>query len=110
MVQHLNTPALKKQWVLDAQWTDCPPEIVDIVKALWAHHGLANDVYMLRHDLRYYQSCEDDGFECEVFRWGDTKEEQKGWVKEPMSLKPLIEYIKSAGIPEDEEFIIHWWW
>ena len=110
MVQRINVPAFKKQWVLDAQWTDCPPEVVEIVEALWRFHELGNDKYILRYDLNYYQELEDEGFNAEVFKWGEAPEDRIGWIKEPMSLKPLINYVKAAGLADDEEFIIHWWW
>lgn len=103
MVQHMNVPALKKQWVLDAQWTDCPPEVEEVVRALWRAYELGNDNYMLRLTVDQFEQFEEEGFETEV--WEDTK-----WIKKPISLKPLIDYIRDAGIPDDEQVIIHWWW
>lgn len=120
MVQHMNTPALKKQWVLDAQWTDCPENIEAIIEHLWRYHELGNDNYMLRRSVNDFLEMAgiiDEGqdesvveIEVEQWLWGDTEEEQKGWVKAPVNLKPLIDFIRSAGIPDDEAVIIHWWW
>lgn len=102
-------PALHKMWVLDAQWTDIPPEVEEVVKNLWRYHELGNDRYMLR------QSIEDlletnEGFVCDQWLWGKTPEEQLGWVPTPSSLLPLVEYLREKGIPDDEQIIIHWWW
>lgn len=110
MVQHMNNPAMRQMWVLDAQWTDCPLEIEEIVKALWRHYELGNDRYMLRNSMETFLEMEEDGFQREVFKWGETPEQQLGWVKEPMSLMPLVDYVRSKGIPDNEEIIIHWWW
>lgn len=110
MVQHVNVPALKQQWVLDAQWTDCPVEIEEIVKNLWRYHELGNDNYMLRRSINDFLEIEQDGFEVEQWFWGETEEEKKGWVVAPASLQPLIDYLREKGIPDDEDIIIHWWW
>jgi len=110
MVQPMDTPALHKMWVLDAQWTDCPPEVVEIIRNLWGYYELGNDRYMLRRSVNDLLEQHEDGFECEQWFWGATPEEQKGWVVAPCSLQPLIDYLRAAGIPDDEEIIIHWWW
>lgn len=110
MTQHTNKPALHKMWVLDAQWTDLPKDIEDIISNLWGYHGLGNDNYMLRRSINNFVDQEKDGFECEQWFWGETQEEQKGWVVSSCSLQPLIDYLREKEIPDDEEIIIHWWW
>lgn len=108
MVQHVNVPAFKKQWVLDAQWTDCPPEIEEIVKALWRQLEFGNDHFMFRTSAR---DLADWDLENETFEPApELGEHRHKWVKRPMDITPLVEYIKQAGIPEDEQIIIHWWW
>jgi hypothetical protein len=106
---YMNNPALHKMWVLDAQWTDIPLEVEEVVKNLWRFYELGNDNYVLRKSREDLQEL-GEGFECEQWVWGKTPEEQKGWVKRPTSLVPLIDYLREKGVPADEEVIIHWWW
>ena len=110
MVQVMNVPALKKQWVLDAQWTDCPVDVEEVIKNLWRTYELGNDHYMLRISIKDLQEKEDSGYEAEKWFWGEKDEDKKGWITVPSSLMPLIQYIRDAGIPDDEQIIIHWWW
>lgn len=42
-----DTPkALRKEWFLDAQWTDLPVEVENDIKRLWRARKLGNDDYM----------------------------------------------------------------
>jgi len=120
MVQHLNVPALTKQWVLDAQWTDCPTEVEAAVKHLWRRYELRNDHCMLRlsvndlFEMAEVPEGETNPTEVTItvkqWFWGETDEEKKGWVKAPADLKPLTDYLRENGIPDDQQVIIHWWW
>lgn len=112
MTQHMDTPALKKQWVLDAQWTDCPEEVKQVVQDLWRLCVLGNDNYMLRRSVdNLFEWFGEEGlFNVERWVWGEKPEDMKGWVETEVSVLPLVDYIRAAGIPDDEEIIIHWWW
>ncbi len=117
MTQHINVPALKKQWVLDAQWTDCPEDVETVIKHLWRYYELGNDNYMLRRSINDLLEMTDDHEDESVIEitveqwfWGETDEEKKGWVEAPASLTPLIQYLREKGIADDEQVILHWWW
>lgn len=117
MVQHLDTPALNKQWVLDAQWTDCPSEIEKIVKAIWHWRELGNDNYMFRATLAEFKAFDTDAYDIQYENWEELPEEQKalsgrerGWVKRPVIFKPLVDYLVERGVVDDDEVILHWWW
>lgn len=110
MVQHLNKPALKQHWVLDAQWTDCPVDVEEDVQKLWRWRELGNDNYMLRTTIREIEDWNSGAYTVEEWFGSETPGEQKGWVKVPLKLDALLAYMKATGIPEDENFIIHWWW
>lgn len=109
-IPHEASPALQRKLVLDAQWTDCPIEIENEVKKLWRFHELGNDNYILRYSINNLLEFNDQDFEVEEWFWGETEEEKKGWVKVPLKIKALIDYLRSKDIPDDEEVIIHWWW
>ena len=110
MVQHMGTAALKQQWVLDAQWTDCPEDVVADVERLWRYRDLGNDNYMLRQSIKDLEEWNQGDRQVDEWFWGETAEEQKGWVPVPLKIAALIGYLRAAGLPEDEEIIIHWWW
>lgn len=105
MVQHMNVPALTKQWVLDAQWTDCPLDVEAVVKDLWRYHELGNDKYMLRSSINSLRELVAAGEEVNKF-----DEVKREWGYTPIVVQPLIDYLIEKGIPEDEVIIIHWWW
>jgi hypothetical protein len=110
MAQHLNVPALKQQWVLDAQWTDCPEDVENDVKKLWRFHDLGNDNYMLRLSIRDLEEINLEDNKVEEWFWGETTEEKKGWVEVPLKIDALISYLRNQNLPDAEEIIIHWWW
>lgn len=103
MVQHLDKPALHKMWVLDAQWTDCPLDVYQIIRRLWTVHNLGNDVYILRRSI-------DDLLELEDLFTEEWDNQKREYVTEPLDIYPLIKYLRDKGIPDDEDIIIHWWW
>lgn len=112
MAQNFDVPALKKQWVLDAQWTDLPEEVEQVVKEIWRWREFGNDNYMYRTTPEELKSFMTDAYDIqtEEWRWGATPEEQLGWVKKPLNFTPLIKYLKGKGVGNKEEVIIHWWW
>jgi hypothetical protein len=110
-----NTPAdtkdcIQKVTFFDVQWSSCPVEVENVVKQLWRLYELGNDHYMLRRSINDLIELNDQEFE--VDHWDDKlwAEEKKGWRKVPLKVDILIEYLRSRGIPDDEEIIIHWWW
>jgi hypothetical protein len=80
-------PAVRKQWVFDVQWSDCPVEIEEEVIRLWRDEELGNDRYISKYEI------------------GLFTEETYG------RSYPLIdEYLMSQGLTENDEVWIHWWW
>lgn len=104
--------ALTKKWFLDAQWSDdLPEEALENVAALWGYYELGNDRYILKSSIARLEEHDSDGFEAEIWVWPeDITVQPRGWVKKPMSLQPLIQYLKDMGVSPEEEVIIHWWW
>lgn len=105
-----NRPAMSQRWFFDVQWSNCPEDVEQIVEDLWRYHELGNDNYILKRSIQDLKYLEEEGFEAEVWKWGETPEEKIGWVTEPKSIQPLIDYLSGFDIPEDEDIIIHWWW
>jgi hypothetical protein len=65
----------------DAQWSNCPVEVETEVKKMWRDWELGNDHYIIKWD------------------W-DLEEDY-----------PIVsEFLKSKGLTEKDEIIIHWWW
>jgi hypothetical protein len=101
---------VKKVWMLDAQWSTCPVEVENEVKELWRYWELGNDDYMARRSINDLLEMKENGFTVERWYWGEKREEQLGWVKEPGSVDIIIQYLREQGVPDDEDVIIHWWW
>lgn len=76
---------IRKVWFLDAQWSTCPREVEDEVRALWRDWELGNDNYLIKTCI------------------GDLEEQGDG-------TKAIRQYLREAGIGEEELVIIHWWW
>jgi len=117
MVQHVNTPALKKQWVLDAQWTDCPPEVEKVIVGLWSWKELGNDNYMIRNTLGEFKAWNTSSYDITVQEWQELPESQKslsglgwGWVSTKLDMQPLIDYLEQNDVKDDDQVILHWWW
>lgn len=102
--------ALTKRWFFDVQWSNCPVEVEQVVKWLWRDYDLGNDHYFLKLSIDDIVGMEEEGPVADVWYWGETEEERRGWVEEPVSYQPLIDYLRSKDLSEDEEIIIHWWW
>lgn len=77
------TPSVRKQWVFDVQWSDCPKSVEAEVRESWSDYELGND--------RYF--------------WKATVDE------ELFEIYPRIYYwLRHKGVSEDEKVWIHWWW
>lgn len=104
--------ALRKNWVLDVQWSDCPKEVEDEVKQLWLYFELGNDNYVLIRSISDFIEMEEDGQMLE--EWVDedpnNPEKEWGWIKVPAAFPNLKKYLREGGIKDDEEVWIHWWW
>lgn len=81
---------VRKVFYLDAQWSTCPIEVEDQVKALWRWKELGNDRYMIH---------------C-------TIEDLEEWVAEGYDGKidAITQYLHEQGVGDSDEVIIHWWW
>lgn len=99
MVQKMQNPALSKRWFLDVQWSDCPPDVEQVVRKLWRLRELGNVLIESPQGL-----LDLDGTECE-----DWSAEQKKWLKEPINTKPLVDYLENRGVGPHESVVIHWW-
>lgn len=98
--------AVRKAWILDAQWSDCPVEIEDIVRQLWRMNELGNDRYILKLSIEDMVENYADEAEAEVWQ----NEEPRGWVNQKIDFVTLAAYLRSKGIKDDEDVWIHWWW
>jgi len=95
-----DTPkALRKEWFLDAQWTDLPVEVENDIQRLWAAHELGNDDYMIRETPAELAEAQEVIFV-----------EGSGYDEVPLNLTYLLQYLREQGVPDDEYVIIHWWW
>lgn len=83
-------PALQKRWVLEAQWSDCPIEIEEIVGELWSVAGLRNDNNV------YITTIE--GLLEEEYRIDES------------SRKMLVDYLRETGVQDGETVYIYYWW
>lgn len=76
----------RKVWLLDAQWTDCPIEVMEQVSDMWHDDDrLHNDVCVISADLSFL-------LENERFI--------------------VAQYVleQCPDIQEDELILIHYWW
>lgn len=95
------TPALRKQWVLDAQGTDFPKELTNIISALWEYYELGNDNCFVR--LSPEQISKIVGIKSSDFQNGN-------WVYQDVNPIPLSEYLINLGVGYSDPVVIHWWW
>lgn len=112
--ENCTTKALRNQLVIDAQWSDLPVEVEEDIKKLWRVYELGNDHYVYIGCLNDFYDIrkrkDDDPIMCEKWYWGETKEEQKGWVEEPFSPDYLIQYLEENKIDPEMDVWIYWWW
>lgn len=81
--------AVRKEYVLDVTWTDCPDDVKDQVRKLWITNDLGNDNYILIRTINdLIEESEDDGDETDV----------------------IVKYLREQGVGDDEQVWIHWWW
>lgn len=102
-------PALSKIWVLQTTWTDLSVELQEIVSGLWRTFERGNDYYIIKTSVADLAEMQDDGITAEKWYWGETEEEKRGWVKEPLDLQPLIDYLEEKGVGEEEVWLHLWW-
>jgi hypothetical protein len=98
-------PAVRKAWVLDAQWSDCPVEIEKIVRQLWRLNELGNDRYLLKMSIDDMEEGHDEGDTSEVW-----KGMPDGWQQEKIDYVKLAAYLRSKGVADDDVVWFHWWW
>lgn len=85
----------RKVWFLDAQWSDCPVEVEEEVKAMWQNYELGNDHYIIKTTL------EDLGY-------GVEDEVEDGEPVYPATIQYILE--KEPLIGHEDQILIHWWW
>ena len=97
--------------IIEAQWSNMPIEIYEIVQQLWRLWELGNDYFyqpITPNDVR--EQGEDGIILGEEWRWGETQEEKLGWVMVSVDVKPLADWMESKGIESDEKVLLHYWW
>jgi hypothetical protein len=99
-------PALSKVTFFDVQWTDCPVEIEDMVRALWAFFELGNDNYMIDTTINHIREMADD-HDWYIKKFNNETIE---WEKNEFDLNVLADFLLERGVEKDERIIIHWWW
>lgn len=80
--------ALRKQWVLDIQWSDMEVELAPEAMKMWQGDS------RLVNDCSISKFTEDDWYCAEAGNYPYPK---------------IAEYIK-ANVPDKEEVWVHWWW
>lgn len=98
---------LSKQWVLNAQWTDCPKEVQKEVKLLWRLYENGNDRYIIKTTVANLEKKNQDaGKLVDIF---DEIEGKRKMV--PVTTNAILQYLSENGITDpEEEIIIHYWW
>jgi hypothetical protein len=92
--------SVRKQWVLDVQWSDCPKDVEEEVKKIWRDDDrLSNDVCISKYyDEDWTWDSRNSDFDEENHTQSDTR-------------YPAIEkWLLKNGVPFGEEVWIHWWW
>lgn len=90
-----------KVYMLNAQWTDCPQEVVEEVNAAWRGRSLGNDNYIIRTDLDQLEE------EYAEYKNSVDSEDKYGY-----NWEATIQYIKEQApdiSPEERIFIYYWW-
>ena len=72
---------LRKQLVLDVQWSNCPIEVVDEVKDIWKNNCYGNDNFIHKYKIKSHDQYHH-----------------------------LNRYLSKKGVGDDEVVWIHWWW
>ena len=95
----------RMQPVIDAQWSDIPKEIEDIIKQLWILNELGNDRYILKESLNSLVDTWNNGYRVE--EWTGSE-----YVKVNIDTMQLAAYIleQFPDIDPETEVWIHWWW
>ena len=75
--------SLRQIYFFDVQWSDCPKSVENEVRELWSNQELYNDVCIYKAELN----------------------------EELFEQYPMIYFwIKSKGLENGTDFLIHWWW
>lgn len=94
-------PGARMQRVIEAQWTDCPKEVEDVVRKLWRFNELGNNNYFLSESIFSLLELWTAGYRVD-FDYEDRD----------IDTRPLIAYILESfpDIEPEDEVWIHWWW
>ena len=96
----------RKVWLLDAQWSTCPVEVEEQVKALWRFYERGNDYHIISTSLRElatgYENAEVELYNTLSKRWGTVP------LKTDLIVKYILEVEPTIG--ENDQIFIHWWW
>ena len=80
-----DTPkGFSKIYILDAQWSDCPDEVVQEVRKYWKYYGFEDTIRIVKKNLQ--------------------------WFKKDGKYPYIVDYVSSFGIDENEEFWIYYEW
>lgn len=96
----------RKVWLLDAQWSTCPVEVEEQVKALWRFYERGNDYHVILTSLQDLKKGY-NGVDVELYntlskRWGTVP------LKTDLIVKYILEVEPTIG--ENDQIFIHWWW
>ena len=105
--------AIQMKKVVEAQWSNMPIEIYNIVSHLWGYWELGNDYYyqpITPSEIFEHGTNEDGVIESKEWKWGETEEEKLGWVAGDIDVKPFAQWMLDSGIGKDETVLVHYWW
>ena len=105
--------SVRKQWVLDVQWSDAPEEVEKEAHRIWIEDGrLSNDVCI----YKWCDEC-DWSFDERNPIWQrnlqyfqDNPEKEQSMEKTKSSYPAIENWLLEQGVPFGEEVWIHWWW
>ena len=101
------TKAVRKVYLLDVQWSDCPVEVEEQVKKLWVWAELGNDKYIFKtsiEDLEYFH----DNVENYNLKEYDVSIGEM--VTKPLYFNAIIQLLKERKVGRKDTVVIHYWW
>jgi hypothetical protein len=85
--------AVSKITLVESTWTDMPKEAVEVIEELWACWEYGNG--------SYYHRCSIKSLEEEV---------ESGFLNTDIDIQPLTDFLRSSGIEDNEDILLHYWW
>ena len=90
--------SVRKQWVLDVQWSDAPQDVIEEVRQYWIDDDrMYNDVCIWKFE--------------EEWSWNQNHPEWKEGETVFETEYPAIErWLSANDVPHGSLVWIHWWW